>query len=287
MRTSLRRFAIPMSLVIGVGGAVATVAAAQSGGYKNSLATPIGTTTPKVVPLIAATMTGTNEVPGPGAADPAAGQALVTVDPATEEICINIATTGIGAYTALHIHAGVVGVAGPPIVDFAPPAGTTNSYQKCVVDNHASAIVASPSSFYVNVHTADFPAGALRDELVIRDTETQYLATPVRAYDSRSGTDGKITNNATRVIDLSLAGVPIGARAAIINLTATRSDGTGYIVVYSNALAAAPPISTVNFGPTDVANDTTVAVDGSGKIKVSVGPVGATDFIIDVMGYVI
>jgi hypothetical protein len=288
MRTSVRRFALPVTLALGAGGAVATVAAAQEAGRTNATPTPIGTTTPRVLPLVAADLTGAKEAPGPGAAAPAAGQALVTIDPATKEVCINLATTGIGAYTGAHIHSGVAGVAGPVVIDFAPPSGTMNSYVKCVTDDDATGVAADPSSFYVNIHTADFPSGAVRDQLALRDSESQFLATPQRAYDSRQGTAGKITNSATRVIDLSAHGVPIGARAAIINLTATRSEGTGFLVAYSNALTALPSTSTINFFPTaDIANETTVAVDGAGKIKVSVGPVGSTDFIVDVVGYVI
>ncbi len=210
MRLTLKQLAIPIALAVGASGAFASVAVARSAGKKNATVIPIASTTPKVLPLIAANMIGTTEVPGPGAADPAYGQALVTVDAVTQEICINIATSGIGAYTALHIHAGEAGVSGPPIVDFAPPAGTTNSYKKCLIDNHASAINTDPTSFYVNVHTADFPAGALRDQLVIRDSEIQYLATPVRAYDSRAVAAGKFANGEIRTVDLSLAGVPIG-----------------------------------------------------------------------------
>ncbi len=288
MRASVRRFAVPVSLVIGACGAVATVAAAQEGGRVNATVAPIGTTTPRVVPLVAAAMTGAKEVPGPGAADPASGQALVTVDATTNEVCVNLATTGIAAYTGAHIHSGALGVSGPVVVDFAPPAGTTNTYSKCVIDTDADAIVADPAAFYVNVHTADFPNGAVRDQLNYRTTETQYLAVPQRAYDSRQGTDGKITGSTTRVIDLAAAGVPVGARAVVINLTATRSEGLGYLVAYSNAITTVPATSTINFFPTaDVANETTVAVDGSGKIKITVGPVGSTDFIVDVMGYVI
>ena len=49
-----------------------------------------------------------------------------------------------------------------------------------------------------------------------------------------------------------------------------------------------PATSTVNFFPTaDIANETTVAVDGTGKIKVSSGPLGQTDFIVDVVGFVL
>ncbi len=288
MRASVRRIAIPFSLVIGAAGVLATSALAQEGGRKDATPSPIGTTTSKVIPLYAAAMTGAKEVPGPGAADPAIGEALVTVDAVTKQVCVNISATGITAYTGLHIHSGAAGAQGPVVVDFAPPTGTLDKFAKCVTDDDAVGVAADPAAFYLNAHTAEFPDGALRDQLSIRDTEIQMLATPQRAYDSRTITDGKISNSGTRVIDLSTAGVPIGARAAIINLTATRSVDVGYLTAYSNALTTVPPTSTVNFFPNaDIANETTVAVDGSGKIKVSSGPLGQTDFIVDVVGYLL
>jgi len=290
MRASVKRFALPVSLVIGAGGAVTTAALAQAqeGGRVDATTVPVGTATSKVIPLIAEAMDGAKEVPGPGAAAPAQGQALVTVDATTKEVCVNLVTTGIGAFTGAHIHSGAAGASGPVVIDFAPAAGTTGSLAKCVTDDDAVGLAADPAAFYLNVHTADFPNGALRDQLAVRSGETQMLTTPVRAYDSRSAPEGKITNNATRVLDLSKFGVPIGAKAAIINLTATRTEGTGFLTAYSNALTTLPGTSTVNFFPAaDVANETTVAVDGAGKIKITVGPVGSTDYLVDVVGYLI
>ena len=288
MRASVKRIAVPVSLVIGAGGAMATAALAQEGGRVNATSSPIGTTTSRVVPLVAPDMLGANEVPGPGAALPARGEALVTVDPVTKQVCVNIVTTGITAFTGLHIHSGAEGVQGPVVIDFAPTAGTVDRLSKCVTDDDAVGLAADPAAFYLNAHTTEFPDGAVRDQLEIRDSEIQLLAAPQRAYDSRTITDGKLSNSGTRVIDLATAGVPIGARAAIINLTATRSVDVGYLTAYSNALTTVPATSTVNFFPTaDIANETTVAVDGTGKIKVSSGPLGQTDFIVDVVGFVL
>jgi hypothetical protein len=288
MRTSLKRYAIPTSVIVALGGgAFAATAVAQNA---VTTAIPVGTSdaVAKVLPLQAADMLGANEIPTTGAAAPASGSAIVTVDKVTNEVCVNLATTGISAFTGLHIHSGITGASGPVVVPFAPATGTTNSYSACVTDTDAASIAANPSAFYLNVHTAEYPDGALRDQLSIRSSETQMLATPQRAYDSRNNADGVISKSAERVIDLSKFGVPIGARAAVINLTATTSTGTGYLVAYSNALTTVPATSTVNFFPTaDVANETTVAVDGAGKIKVAVGPVGSTNFIVDVVGYVL
>jgi hypothetical protein len=159
----------------------------------------------------------------------------------------------------------------------------------------AQAIVDEPADYYLNVHTGPFPDGAIRGQLTSRGEDVgglRLLASPVRAYDSRGSGQQKLENNGTRVIDLTAgangqpSGLPIGARAAIVTLTVTQTVDGGYLTLYSNALAANPGTSTVNWTESnqDVAATTTVAVDGAGRVKVSAGPRG-THVIVDVIGY--
>lgn len=57
-------------------------------------------------------------------------------------------------------------VAGPIRVTLSPPTGGTASGCLSGLDSVLlGALVANPSGFYVNVHTTDFPAGALRGQL--------------------------------------------------------------------------------------------------------------------------
>jgi len=54
-------------------------------------------------------------------------------------------------------------VAGPVVVPLAPPTGGSSS--ACGRVDRALALARQPSGSYVNVHTAEFPAGALRGQL--------------------------------------------------------------------------------------------------------------------------
>lgn len=279
----LKRNLIPAAIaLVALGGASA---AAQTGGGGPRLVT-----NPEM--SYTATLTGAAEVPGPGDPDGAA-TARVTVNTTTGAVCVSASPTAIDPITAMHVHEGASGVSGPVRVDFAVTSGS--SVAKCVTTSaaQATAIAANPAGFYVNVHTAAFPDGALRGQLAPSSDDAgalHLLAEPVRSYDSRI-VSSRIEANQSRTIDLTktISGgtaVPIGARGALITLTVTETTDAGFLTAYSNALTGLPATSTINWSSTgqNVATTTTVAVDGSGAIKITAGPTG-THFIVDVIGY--
>jgi CHRD domain len=239
-----------------------------------------------------ATLTEDQEVPGPGDVG-ASGTATVTLDVSTGAVCVNARTTGLDPLTGMHIHEAAIGVAGPVRVDFAVTTGT--NVAKCVTTSttQAQAIAANPGGFYLNLHTAAFPAGAIRGQLELRGDEAgalRLLVEPARMYDSRT-VALRLEANQTRTINLAggvgqPVGLPIGARAAVITLTVTETIDQGFLTAYSNALIGVPDTSTVNwFGSGQhLATTTTVAVDGAGRIKLTAGPRG-THFIVDLIGY--
>ena len=109
-------------------------------------------------------LVGQQEVPGPGDPD-GTGTAKITADATTNQVCYDLTVQNISRPTAAHIHKGARGVAGPPVVTLEAP--TSGAISKCMgVDKAiAAGIIADPSSYYVNVHTADYPDGAVRGQL--------------------------------------------------------------------------------------------------------------------------
>jgi hypothetical protein len=121
--------------------------------------------------VLAARLSGAKEVPGPGDPD---GRGRAVVKLAGGKACFVLEWSGISAPTAAHIHTGRAGVAGPVAVLFFQPGAnaaslpdTLDAVAGCVdVDpGLARKIAASPREYYVNVHNADFPNGAIRGQL--------------------------------------------------------------------------------------------------------------------------
>lgn len=111
-----------------------------------------------------ATLSGGAEVPGPGDAD-GGGTAEVTVAEGANTVCYTLRVEKIATPTAAHIHRGAAGVAGPPVVTLAPPTAGTSDGCASAPAEVATAIRQTPEAFYVNVHNAEHPAGAIRGQL--------------------------------------------------------------------------------------------------------------------------
>jgi hypothetical protein len=115
---------------------------------------------------IAATLTGAAEVPGPGD-DNGAGLFEARVNPGTERICYTLAASSIDPATAAHIHLGGPGEAGDPVLTLDTPDGDDDDSEDCqdIDRGLAQAIIQNPENYYVNVHNAEFPNGAIRGQL--------------------------------------------------------------------------------------------------------------------------
>ncbi len=243
-------------------------------------------------------LAGANEVPVPGDPD-GTGGATVSFDilDVGAEACWDLAYSGIDAPTAAHIHRGAVGVAGDVVITLGTPGATSGSGCVDITADLAAEIIDDPAGFYVNVHNAAFPGGALRGQLADGPDaagSAHFLPTPLRAYDSRIAPATKLAARESRTISLAtgvdgaratVIAVPPGATAAIVTLTATETDAAGFLTIFS-ADSPAPATSNLNFTVSglNIAVSTQVAVDEAGQIKVLAGPAG-THFVVDVVGY--
>ena len=111
-----------------------------------------------------ATLTGAAEVPARGDVD-AVGTAEVSVVDRTDNLCYTLNVSNVETPTAAHIHRGGPGVAGPPVVTLDAPADGESHGCLSVASTLVDEMKANPRGFYVNVHNAPFPNGALRGQL--------------------------------------------------------------------------------------------------------------------------
>lgn len=136
----------------------------------------------QAVTTFAAALNGGNERPSPGDPD-GSGFALVIIDPDANTVRYALFVTNIGAPTMAHIHRGTSDTFGNVVVNFNPSftngsaAGTVNVGSA----NHAllEEIITNPAGFYVNVHTGDFPAGAIRGQLVAAASNATDAVFPI------------------------------------------------------------------------------------------------------------
>ncbi len=139
----MRNFLIASTAAFGL---LVTAATAQTGGRP-----------------LTATLTGEAEVPVLGDPD-GTGTARVTVNPGLGRICYTLQVSGIMPATAAHIHEAPAGEPGPVVQNLMAP--TSGRSSGCVTNRDlARDLLRNPEDYYVNVHNAEFPGGALRGQL--------------------------------------------------------------------------------------------------------------------------
>ena len=109
-------------------------------------------------------MTGAAEVPGPGA-DKGMGEATLSFDSDKNQVCYMLHAMGTDTPTMAHIHKGAAGVAGGVVVALTAPANGMSEGCAPIAADAMGDILAHPADYYVNVHTAQFPKGAMRGQL--------------------------------------------------------------------------------------------------------------------------
>jgi hypothetical protein len=115
--------------------------------------------------FLATIMTGAEEAPGPGDAD-GIGSVVLALKPSTGTVCWAYAVRRVEPITAAHIHIAAPGAPGPVVVPLGASGNRSFSIGcTTVAPALVAAIVADPDAYYVNVHNAPFPGGALRGQL--------------------------------------------------------------------------------------------------------------------------
>lgn len=80
-------------------------------------------------------------------------------------LCYTIDVTGIAPATAAHIHIGPAGGVGPVVIALEAPTDGSSSACATAPQELLRDIQRNPDEYYVNIHNAEFPAGALRGQL--------------------------------------------------------------------------------------------------------------------------
>ena len=122
--------------------------------------------------LLATSLRGANEVPvagGPAVGDKD-GAALEFIKVKGDKVSVAVTWRGTGRPTMLHIHQGAKGTNGGVKVDFTGLLKDSRRHSvvgtvKVGDPGLLAALTSDPGSFYANLHTAEFPGGAVRGQL--------------------------------------------------------------------------------------------------------------------------
>ena len=121
--------------------------------------------------LLGAKLKGSQEVPGPGDQDGKGGIQL-SLKAKKKKVCFTLEYRKLdGGAMAGHIHRGKKGVAGNikvTLFEVDPPLAEQGSFEGCqkhVKRKLIRRIKRKPENFYVNIHTPEYPDGAIRGQL--------------------------------------------------------------------------------------------------------------------------
>ena len=153
---------------------------------------------------LTAELAGVTEGDSPGDPD-GSGSASIVIDVEAGTACWELTAEGIEPVTQSHIHIGAEGESGDVIVPLDVD-GFEGTSEGCIEPMEDAAvlqeIVDDPAGYYVNLHTADFPAGAIRGNLAAGTAPNTAMPVP--------GADGSVALLGALLAGLALA---VGLRA--------------------------------------------------------------------------
>ena len=101
---------------------------------------------------------------GAGDAD-GEGTAILEANPGRDELCLTLEVSGTGRVTSAHVHATSAGMGARVVALFAEPAPGSGRQCVTVPDEVIKGIRKEPGNYHVDVHTTEFPNGAIRGQL--------------------------------------------------------------------------------------------------------------------------
>ncbi|KOG10268.1 MULTISPECIES: CHRD domain-containing protein [Streptomyces] len=235
-----KRLLATAACVLALGTSAAVPASAEGSGHGShgghgglgsaagTVTTPLARSTPstgRAVTLVAR-LDGAQEVPvqgGPAVADPD-GKALALVQVRGDRVVFSLSWQGLVPSLG-HIHEGDTGKNGPvavPLFGSAMPSTVDSAAgQVTVVDPVlAERLRTRPTGFYVNLHSAEFPGGAVRGQL-------KPLGRPVNPLDIIRGGKLRALSNGSQEVpknDDSKVGDPDGYAVTFLRPKATSID---------------------------------------------------------------
>lgn len=122
------------------------------------LAAPLAAQEGRIV--LGANLTGDQQ---PGGGSPT-GQGTFRAEVEDGAFCYTLVQKGLKP-TMAHIHAGAAGTEGKVVLPLEVTNPADGDMCAALASETLEAILAAPQDYYVNIHTADFPKGAIRGQL--------------------------------------------------------------------------------------------------------------------------
>lgn len=116
----------------------------------------------------------------------------------------------------------------------------------------------------------------------------QLVNPPLRIADTRSDGTGKVATGSS--LDTFVPGlIGEGTVGAMLNITITETEGSGFLVATADNATAPNPTSNINWSSSGLtlANLTLVPAVGTRGITVQAGGAGRTHIVIDLVGFLV
>jgi CHRD domain len=164
--------------------------------------------------------------------DPVAtGTATLRMRLGQKKVCYQLSAKNMPRAVAAHIHKGKQGVSGNVVVPLKTPNASGKS-KGCAKASKAlvKAMIKHPASFYVNIHTAEFPLGAIRGQLKQRKPAIGTIVKRTLVGTSEPNATGSVVLRFRRddgliCFRLTAANITLPAAAAHIHKGAAGTNG--------------------------------------------------------------